>query len=147
MRIPITPIREQLDAMLSRGESVDGVGGIVLLEKGKDTDHMNGINCVTYCFGPGNIPKIKLLGEGANVLALHVGDSREVRRPRAGDLAVYIREDAGGSREQSHIGRVVHNDRVRSKWGYGDVYLHDIERVPACYGKEVRFFRRESASK
>jgi hypothetical protein len=143
MRIPITSIREQLDDMLNKGESVVGHSGIILLEKSKSTDHVDGINCVTYCFGRENIPKIKLFGEGANAFALHIGDSREVRRPHANDIVVYIGEDAGGSKEQTHIGRLVGNGRVKSKWGYGNVYLHDVECVPASYGTEVRFFRKD----
>lgn len=143
MKLPITPLRKKLDDLANEKRSVDGIAGIVLLEKGKTADHMRGINCVVYCFGRNNLPEFKIIGQGANSFVLTTGGCREVRKHEIDDLVVYIADDGCGGREQTHIGRAVDDSRVKSKWGYGNVYLHNIECVPACYGEEVRFFRKK----
>jgi hypothetical protein len=50
-------------------------------------------------------------------------------------LAVYFNDG-----QVRHIGRVIDNDRVQSKWGIGHLYEHAIFEVPATYGDVVRFF-------
>ncbi len=39
-----------------------------------------------------------------------------------------------------HIGRIVGEGRVRSKWGIGHLYEHTLLKAPNSYGTEIRFF-------
>jgi hypothetical protein len=52
-----------------------------------------------------------------------------------GDVAVYYSE-----KRVKHIGRVIENSRVASKWGLGHLYAHALAEVPSNYGTTVRFF-------
>lgn len=59
----------------------------------------------------------------------------ERRESVPGCLVVYSHE--GRFR---HIGRIVEEGRVRSKWGTGHLYEHALLEVPNSYGTEIRFF-------
>lgn len=50
-------------------------------------------------------------------------------------LAVYLNNG-----QVKHIGRVMDNGRVQSKWGLGHLYEHAIFETPAAYGNAVCFF-------
>lgn len=52
-----------------------------------------------------------------------------------GCLVTYSHE-----RRFRHIGRVVDGGLVRSKWGIGNLYEHQLLEVPATYGTEIRLF-------
>lgn len=63
------------------------------------------------------------------------GDLVERQEGAPGSLVVYSHE--GRFR---HIGRVVEDGRVQSKWGIGHLYEHGLLEVPESYGIEVRYF-------
>ena len=52
-----------------------------------------------------------------------------------GSLIVYSMSGAA-----QHIGRMISNSRVESKWGTGHLYEHAIWEVPCSYGDHVAFF-------
>lgn len=63
------------------------------------------------------------------------GDILEQSSAEPKSLVVYF-----GKEKVEHIGRVVDDGRVQSKWGTGLLYQHAIFEVPANYGDTVRFF-------
>ncbi len=63
------------------------------------------------------------------------GDLKEREHPASGLLA-YFPEGAF-----RHIGRLISESRIVSKWGIGHLYEHDIFDVPSCYGEVVRYSR------
>ena len=56
-----------------------------------------------------------------------------------GDIVIYF-----DGFDFKHIGLWQGGDRVRSKWGVGQLYAHQLNEVPSSYGDNVRFFRRIS---
>ncbi len=64
------------------------------------------------------------------------GDLDEREHPASGLLAVYFHEGL-----VRHIGRLISEFRVISKWGIGHLYEHDFFEVPSSYGEVVRYFR------
>lgn len=72
------------------------------------------------------------------VFLAHLICSEELRvvdNPVAGNLAVYSAEG-----EVKHVGIVVGENRVRSKWGSGHTYDHGLWEVPHAYGDAVRYY-------
>lgn len=64
------------------------------------------------------------------------GDILEQARAEPKSLVVYF-----GKEKVEHIGRIVDDGRVQSKWGTkGHLYEHAIFEVPATYGDTVRVF-------
>ncbi|MGZ5126401.1 MAG: hypothetical protein ACXWC1_26795 [Burkholderiales bacterium] len=63
-------------------------------------------------------------------------DLVELPGPTQGALVVYLDNDA-----VRHIGRLLSDSRVESKWGIGLLYQHDLFEVPSSYGSVVRFFK------
>jgi len=63
------------------------------------------------------------------------GDLVECKEPISGALVVYFHE-----RRIQHIGRVISETRIASKWGVGELYEHDVFDVPERYGDDVRYF-------
>ena len=55
--------------------------------------------------------------------------------PEPGLLIAYF--DNGRVR---HIGRMLSDSRVESKWGMGNLYEHELFEVPMSYGSDVRYF-------
>lgn len=43
-----------------------------------------------------------------------------------------------------HIGRLISESRVISKWGIGHLYEHDFFETPSDYGNTIRFFKPPS---
>ena len=39
-----------------------------------------------------------------------------------------------------HIGRIVSQNRIRSKWGNGHLYEHEYLQTPLSYGSDFRFY-------
>lgn len=102
-------------------------------------------NCVMYALGiEENQEYIELVyacpedihGDTSFVqFLIQNGDLDERKHPELGLLAVYF--DEGVVR---HIGRLISESRVVSKWGIGQLYEHDILNVPRSYGGIVRYF-------
>lgn len=64
-----------------------------------------------------------------------LGHLAELARPQPDALVVYL--DGGAVK---HIGRLLSETRVESKWGVGHLYYHGLFEVPSSYGSELRFF-------
>jgi hypothetical protein len=60
----------------------------------------------------------------------------EIPNAQSGALVIYF--DNGIVK---HIGRLVGEVRVESKWGVGHLYRHGLFEVPSTYGSHVGFFR------
>ena len=60
---------------------------------------------------------------------------QELDDPTKGDLVVYF-----DSISVMHIGRLLSESRVESKWGIGHLYHHGLFEVPERYGSIVRYF-------
>src|SRR5688572_1055869 len=61
---------------------------------------------------------------------------RESDDPVEGCVVVYFDGEV-----LTHSGRC-YSARVRSKWGQGHIWDHDLFEVPACYGCTARFYSR-----
>ena len=59
-----------------------------------------------------------------------------ISSPEVGALVVYTRDE-----KISHVGVVQENGQVRSKWGVGHLYDHDVWEVPVSFGSDIRYFR------
>ena len=142
MRIPVTPIREEISIRLDRGEFITSVSGVSLVERRNSLqDSFAGFNCVKYCFGE-NKPVWINVARIPKILTLPVGGYLEIKNPQEGDLAVYVSKLIDTWGEFSHVGKVTSEGKILSKWCYGNVYLHSPELVPTHYGEILRFFRK-----
>ncbi|HEX4271654.1 MAG TPA: hypothetical protein VHZ32_09710 [Rhizomicrobium sp.] len=63
--------------------------------------------------------------------------------PKPNGVIVYTE----GETNARHVGRLVSRERVDSKWGSGNLYLHGLFEVPAIYGPVVSFFAPISREK
>ncbi len=97
-------------------------------------------NCVTEVLG------VSLLrGAVFSMFRLYVG--REIPEMEGGCIVGYFNRK-GVSCLFKHVGNVLDDGRVKSKWGNeGPVVVHDIEDVPSIYGNEVRFYERLRGSR
>lgn len=159
MRIPITPIREEISRIVETKEKIEinlgvfsmvprvvtNIPGVSLSERRNHlSDCRKNIDCMRYCFEkdiPRWIPSLNSL----EVIPVPIGYF-EVENPLEEDLAIYF----DGTTEENifvgefkHIGRISSNELVISKWGCGDVYLHSPELVPWQYGETLKFFRKK----
>ena len=57
------------------------------------------------------------------------------REPESGDLVVYSDSD-----RCRHVGKLLDQSRVRSKWGMVDLFEHELLEVPDFYGDNVEYF-------
>ena len=62
-------------------------------------------------------------------------EPRKDGEQQADDLVIYF--EGGVFR---HVGRLLEDGRVISKWGTGCLWEHQVWEVPRSYGDEVRFF-------
>lgn len=66
----------------------------------------------------------------------------DISSPEPRDIVCYCRT-LGDRVVIEHVGRYQADGRVKSKWGWGQMFLHPLDYVPACFG-DVVFFRRAS---
>jgi ribosomal protein L31 len=65
-----------------------------------------------------------------------------------GDVIVYY-NDTISKEEPVHSGKVIEVDsegnatRIRSKWGDGPLYEHDVSDVHPSYGSRTEYYRRK----
>lgn len=137
MFLPITKLRTELTDFLDFPGKIENVKGITLIEKrDHHKDRLLGYNCVVYCFGLGKEIPFNFDEE----IVLTTKGYSEVDNPIREDLVVYIHYIY---KEQVHIGIYKGSNKVLSKWGYGNVYLHNLDLVPSSYGNIIRFFRKK----
>jgi hypothetical protein len=70
---------------------------------------------------------VKFLIEGN-----HIAEQSEA----AADLLIVYSDDI----QIRHIGRLLRQDLVESKWGIGLLYEHPILEIPSSYGSAIRYF-------
>lgn len=110
-----------------------------------DLDATYGFNCVMHAFDIIDHPEYVRLAfacpedvyagaEFANFLIDH-GYLSEKTTSAPGLLAVYF--DGG---KFKHVGLLLSETRVESKWGIGHLYEHELFEVPISYGNDVRYF-------
>jgi hypothetical protein len=76
------------------------------------------MECTRYIFGMDSTEK---------EVADYINFMPNKANPQAGDIAVYLRCD---TQEIIHVGKVVRDGYVISKWGYGDVLIHPLFFIP-----------------
>lgn len=145
IRLKDSKERRSIQSLFFEGEQkcspeLEEIDGIKLVEK-RDwkEDWANAFNCIVYVFGR----KAKHLidvEKDINEIDTTTKGYREINNPLQGDLVVYINEEL---KVQSHIGLYKRKGKVLSKWTYGNVYLHDINKVPSDFGNVVKFFRKK----
>ena len=69
---------------------------------------------------------------------LEKGILKECSTRPEGNLALYF--NSGG--KPTHAGLLVGEDRIRSKWGIGLLWDHELWEVPSSYGDNVRYYER-----
>ncbi len=65
----------------------------------------------------------------------------ETENPIVNDYVLYFQDNG----EFKHIGLLLDDGRVLSKWGTGHLYEHSTLEVPAIYGAIVRYYRHRDA--
>ena len=100
---------------------------------------MKGFNCFVYFFGLGNNIPFDL--ETYSFWSPTKGYS-EVEIPERKDMVLYI--DTKLEKEPSHIGFYEGENKVRSKWAFGNIYMHELNLVPECYGDTIKFFKKDN---
>jgi hypothetical protein len=101
-------------------------------------------NCVSYALGLMAEPKYRgiaarydtLFAGAAYVRFLLDGRLTLMEVPAAGQIVLYFEQE-----KWTHMGILVEEARVRSKWGLFPVYDHGLAEVPVRYGDHVRFAR------
>ena len=144
--LPKTKLRKNLSSLFSKEENcfigVENIEGIKLVEKRTPSkDWMNGFNCFMYVFGDS---EIQFDYESFYPIVTMTKGYTQVDDPKEGDMVVYLDTEL---KEQVHVGFYKENNKVLSKWTYGNVYLHDLEKVPESYGDVVMFFRKDCLEK
>lgn len=82
------------------------------------------VTCVAYLFPGNELEDLQFAGRFFKSIP-----------PRAGGYALYY--DKG---ELLHVGRVVENNLILSKWGWtGGVHIHPASVVPAVFGTEIQY--------
>lgn len=110
-------------------------------------DSSKPIKCFEYAFGD------KWKEKGARIFFDESGEFKtpegyfEIEEPTLQDIVLYLKKKFIGEEcylLPEHAGIYTANGRIRSKWGTGPVFSHDIACTPSSYGDEVRFYRKTS---
>ncbi|PIV07906.1 hypothetical protein CO007_04040 [Candidatus Roizmanbacteria bacterium CG_4_8_14_3_um_filter_36_10] len=67
---------------------------------------------------------------------------KETPNPQVEDLIIYYSGDTGESLRIKHSGFFLGNGKVRSKWGNGPIFEHDVFNIPFNYGEVINFFKK-----
>lgn len=63
-------------------------------------------------------------------------------KPQKGDAVGYFLNFLNSLPSSRHWGYYLGGDKVTSKFATGDVYRHDMQKIPNDWGNEVAFFRK-----
>jgi hypothetical protein len=110
-----------------------------------ELDAKYGFNCVMHALDIIDHPEYVRLafacphdvyaGAGFVNFLIDHGYLSEKATPAPGLLAVYF--DGG---KFKHVGLLLSETRLESKWGIGHLYEHELFEVPISYGNDVRYF-------
>ncbi|MCC8999700.1 MAG: hypothetical protein LM522_09405 [Candidatus Contendobacter sp.] len=106
-------------------------------------------NCVMYAFGIEDIPqRIQLPKNDSDYFYADthfvqnlINKKYMIEEQQADDSCVIVYSNNYKIR---HIGRLISESRVISKWGLGHLYEHNFFESPSDYGDKIRFFRPPS---
>jgi len=73
---------------------------------------------------------------------INSGRLKETPNPQVEDLIIYYSGDTGESLRIKHSGFFLGNGKVRSKWGNGPIFEHDVFNIPFNYGEVINFFKK-----
>lgn len=83
--------------------------------------------------------KINIIGANDKFVIFLITDNSieeiQIENVKYGDLIIYFENS-----HPTHAGIII-NNRVKSKWGNGLIFEHEINEVPALFGNNVRFFK------
>ncbi len=135
MRLEPSALRKTIDDAVRIGDHdhVAEIPKIKLVERRDfDKDGDNGYHCEWYVFRELGIPWREPYDPNHLLEGM-----REVKKPKKGDLVLYLEDN-----HPKHWGIHVGSGRVRSKWGAGHIFEHDIAAVMSVYGNLVIFYRK-----
>jgi len=118
-------------------------------------DHRPGFNCFAFAFGlwdQAGYVRVAAAEHRAGENRFFASSAFAGALVRAGALIPICRRDLdagdlvlyGDPGKPVHAARVLNASRMRSKWGRGHLYDHDLWAVPGRYGHTVRFYRAAS---
>jgi hypothetical protein len=102
------------------------------------------LTCVPYALGIAEEPRYEAIARdfSGEIFAgsdfvnwLLRGRLMEIGAPRPNCLALYFSDSSW-----KHMGVLIGQNRINSKWGTFPIYEHAFWEVPASYGDELRFF-------
>lgn len=96
------------------------------------------INCHGYTFAKDCWYEVKNVQETINRKIL-----LETKKSKKGDFVIYFLNKTTGIKIIKHSGIYLGKGKVRSKWGNGPVFIHDLYNVPFTYGEFVKFFKKK----
>jgi hypothetical protein len=68
-------------------------------------------------------------------------NEKEQKELKQGDYIIYFKDEV-----PSHAGKIF-EQKILSKWGTGNLWLHDIYEVPSSFGDDVKFYIAENKLK
>ncbi len=159
MDLPITAVREQLESLLNpasgRGVRIDfdvaEQAGLTIVERRIPAlDLAYNYKCTWFVFGktlqepwftPHSFSK-DLLDDPTNFLGKY--GFNLVHTPLSGDIVAYV--SLGKTCVQAHHFGIFDAGKVRSKFGVGHIFKHEMIQVPTSYGEKVLFYRKQEKS-
>lgn len=144
MEIPLTEERKKLTALLESGDedSIAKLEGINLLEK---RNHLVPGDGEYYVFWEVKRCTPFMMPEALFSIPFYIMERRgytQVDSPTSGDIMAYVSSRVKGHPLISWWG-IYDNGKVRSRFGMGSVFEHNIEMVPLECGNEVIVFRKK----
>lgn len=143
-----TEYRKNLDSLCA----MSGFKNVVLFDYVKDfiprslkivgspDSSVKQINCHGYTFKKDCWYAVKNVHD-----AITSGILIEVEEPDEGDIIIYYLDESADRQIIKHTGIYLGEDKVRSKWANGPVFIHNVFNVPHSYGKIVKFFKETQA--
>ncbi len=112
----------------------------------KPESYLN-FNCVMYALGIKDIPQYIEFPKKDNdyfyaetdFVQLLINQGYMINEQQADNSCVIVYSNE--CNKIKHIGRLISESRVISKWGFGHLYEHDFLETPSDYGDTVRFFK------
>ncbi len=95
------------------------------------------VNCHGYTFNKDDWYAVKNVYD-----AIETKTIIETTNPEEGDIVIYYFNENKNSNRIRHSGIYFEHKKVRSKWGKGPVFIHDILNVPYEYGEIVKYFKK-----
>ncbi|MDP1695727.1 MAG: hypothetical protein Q8L29_02335 [archaeon] len=140
--------RKKLQELISLNNirKINNLGGINIIE---ERDNSFEGRCEDYVFTEvKNEPWSSTLTYSNAIILMPIEflaqrDYNLIESPNDGDIVAYILKRINKIPFISHWG-IFENGKVRSRFGCGNVYRHNLNMVPSEYGNEIIFFRKST---